>query len=170
MKNIKLDKKLKELIPYIETKNHRRVFYLNRVRYAIKLMRKFLKEQHQIKFDSPCECFRSYCCIMGYKPPTRKNYRDYLFEIYTKNEDPNIRALSDFKFYSTTQWRTLRKKVLKHYGEICMKCKSAENIAVDHILPRSFHPHLELTFENMQVLCRSCNSSKSNISTDDYRF
>lgn len=169
MKNISLDKKLKEIIPYIENKNHRKVLYFNRVRYAIKLMRKFLKEEYNIMDDSPFECFKVYCYIMNYAPPTRNNYREYLFEIYTENEDPNIRALSDFKFYSTTQWKVLRKKVLKHYGEICMKCKSTEYIAVDHILPRSLHPHLELKFENLQVLCRSCNSSKSNISTEDYR-
>ena len=75
----------------------------------------------------------------------------------------------DTAFYSSAPWLSLRFSVLMKYGEVCMKCGSTHHIAVDHIKPRSLYPLLELEFNNMQVLCRSCNSSKSNREIVDYR-
>lgn len=72
-------------------------------------------------------------------------------------------------FYSSKDWKDLRIEVLEKYGEVCMRCGACDDIAVDHIMPRSLYPELELEFDNLQVLCRSCNSSKSNVSTQDYR-
>ena len=40
---------------------------------------------------------------------------------------------------------------------------------VDHILPRSKYPELELWFMNQQVLCKWCNWEKSNTDYTDYR-
>jgi 5-methylcytosine-specific restriction endonuclease McrA len=40
---------------------------------------------------------------------------------------------------------------------------------VDHILPRSKFPELELDIDNLQVLCEECNLAKSNIDTTDWR-
>lgn len=33
---------------------------------------------------------------------------------------------------------------------------------VDHIKPRSLHPHLALELSNLQIMCNECNVSKSN--------
>ena len=40
---------------------------------------------------------------------------------------------------------------------------------VDHIKPRSTHPHLSLDESNLQVLCDDCNVGKSNRYEDDWR-
>lgn len=72
-------------------------------------------------------------------------------------------------FYWTREWRALRQKVLEAYGYRCMLCRSVDEIQVDHIQPRSKAPHLSLAFKNLQVLCKDCNSEKSNIHADDYR-
>jgi|688.fasta_scaffold566903_2 5-methylcytosine-specific restriction endonuclease McrA len=72
-------------------------------------------------------------------------------------------------FYMTDQWRSLRKQVLKKYGSVCMKCQSKKQIHIDHIKPRSLFPELELDFDNLQVLCKTCNERKSNIHFKDYR-
>jgi 5-methylcytosine-specific restriction endonuclease McrA len=72
-------------------------------------------------------------------------------------------------FYSTTPWRLLRALILEVFGEKCMKCGSVDHIAVDHIKSRLYHPALELDPTNMQVLCRSCNSSKGARVTIDFR-
>ena len=53
-------------------------------------------------------------------------------------------------FYLSREWRSLRYKVLLHYGKKCMACESITGpFHVDHILPRSKHPELELVFSNL---------------------
>jgi 5-methylcytosine-specific restriction endonuclease McrA len=42
-------------------------------------------------------------------------------------------------------------------------------IHIDHILPRSKYPELSLVFDNLQVLCESCNLGKSNKDETDWR-
>lgn len=68
------------------------------------------------------------------------------------------------RFYTTNDWRTLRAKVIRRDGKVCQGCgiviKSERDITVDHIKPRSRFPDLALEISNLQVLCRSCNSSK----------
>lgn len=53
-----------------------------------------------------------------------------------------------------------------------MKCKATGRgvvMQVDHIKPKSRFPHLAMTFNNLQVLCRTCNILKSNNECTDYR-
>lgn len=73
-------------------------------------------------------------------------------------------------FYDSNEWQFLRKRTLKRYGCICMKCKSKNTeMHVDHIKPRSKYPELERDENNLQVLCRGCNMIKSNKNEIDYR-
>lgn len=76
---------------------------------------------------------------------------------------------SDQQFYESWEWKELRFKVLKKYGAKCMLCGVTEQIVVDHIKPRSKFPKLQLAFDNMQVLCDSCNKGKSNKDFTDFR-
>ena len=70
------------------------------------------------------------------------------------------------RFYGSPEWRLEREKVIRSGKNICKNCgKKIDNkydITVDHILPRSKYPHKALEMKNLQVLCRSCNSSKGN--------
>jgi 5-methylcytosine-specific restriction endonuclease McrA len=73
-------------------------------------------------------------------------------------------------FYWSKEWRRLRLKVFAVYGRKCMLCQAVDiEMHVDHIEPRSKAPHLSLTFENLQVLCRDCNMEKSDLHAEDYR-
>jgi len=77
-------------------------------------------------------------------------------------------------FYSSDEWRSLRYRVLRKYSGECMCCgrsKKKHNVIihVDHIKPRSRFPHLELSFENLQILCEDCNLGKSNTDCVDWR-
>ena len=77
-------------------------------------------------------------------------------------------------FYDSKEWKRLRYRVLKKYGACCMCCgknykDDRVKIHVDHIKPRSKHPHLELDFENLQILCEDCNIGKSNLDDTDWR-
>jgi len=83
-----------------------------------------------------------------------------------------ITNLPGKKFYQTPEWRDLRYRVLKSYGNKCAACGRSPRdgviIHVDHILPRSIYPEHALTFNNMQVLCEDCNLGKSNKHEDNW--
>jgi len=77
-------------------------------------------------------------------------------------------------FYLSNAWRELRYRVIRKYGAQCMACGRSPKrhgvvIHCDHIKPRSKYPHLELVFENLQLLCEDCNLGKSNIDETDWR-
>jgi 5-methylcytosine-specific restriction endonuclease McrA len=65
-------------------------------------------------------------------------------------------------FYSSPEWKLVREWVLNSYKNICFSCGSINNLEVDHIQPISRFPHGALKYKNFQILCRSCNSLKSN--------
>lgn len=56
--------------------------------------------------------------------------------------------------------KQVRLDILKKYKFTCVTCKSKENLSIDHIHPVSKGGSDE--FKNLQVMCRSCNSRKSN--------
>ena len=72
-------------------------------------------------------------------------------------------------FYKSEEWKALRVWVFQNYISICFSCGSAENLEVDHIQPISRFPHQALKYKNMQILCRSCNSLKSNKTSRRFR-
>ena len=77
-------------------------------------------------------------------------------------------------FYSSKEWRNIRYQVIKKNSGECMACGRSKKvhgivIHVDHIKPRSKHPRLALCFENLQLLCKDCNSGKSNTDETDWR-
>lgn len=87
---------------------------------------------------------------------------------YLKLQEEKHKAQIDF--FTSRSWRELRYRVLKTYGHKCMLCQTTKGVMhVDHIKPRSKFPELELTFENLQVLCEACNIGKSNKDETDFR-
>lgn len=65
------------------------------------------------------------------------------------------------EFYQTREWKELRYEVLKESDGKCAQCGSEKKpLQVDHKLPRSKFPHLELVKSNMQILCEICNIGK----------
>jgi hypothetical protein len=90
-------------------------------------------------------------------------------------------------FSISPEWREIRAAVIRRDGRICKHCRSHPktylcalvlwafrgfgmsssmrirnlyDVTVDHILLRSRYPELALDINNLQVLCRRCNSSK----------
>lgn len=76
-------------------------------------------------------------------------------------------------FYVSIEWRNLRYMALKLLGARCQCCgasaKDGVRIHVDHIKPRSTHPHLALCLSNVQILCDDCNFGKGNWDSTDWR-
>lgn len=103
-------------------------------------------------------------CFIG-----KVSLRDQLVDLYRSGSCEHCRA-DESGFYSSVEWLALRKRVLRVYKHICMKCGNSDDIIhIDHIKPRSLYPKLALEFENLQVLCRCCNIRKSNREEVDYR-
>jgi len=72
--------------------------------------------------------------------------------------------------------KVTRLKVLSKYGSRCAYCGdniSINTLQVDHIEPKNRHlkPHLRGTDElfNLNPSCKSCNSSKSTWSIEEFR-
>ena len=60
----------------------------------------------------------------------------------------------------------LRAAIFQRDGNACLKCGSTESLSIDHITPRARGGDNAPT--NLQALCKRCNSSKGD-STSDHR-
>lgn len=63
--------------------------------------------------------------------------------------------------------KKIRTFIFNRDGNICLKCGINSNLQIDHIVPISKGGENKLS--NLQTLCQSCNSSKSN-KFKDYRY
>jgi len=101
--------------------------------------------------------------LSGY-PNIKKKKPKYHKTVTTYKEPPPYKPGMGSDFYLTREWRSLRFRVLREDGAICRLCNQSPQTGhvmhVDHIKPRAAYPELELTRENMQVLCEDCNLGK----------
>ena len=67
-----------------------------------------------------------------------------------------------------SEYQQARPDLIDRLGEYCSFCEGriAANLAVEHILPKSLHPQLELSWDNFLIACTNCNSTKGNQSID----
>ena len=69
------------------------------------------------------------------------------------------------KFYQTKEWRDLRDYVLGN-NPLCVECKKNGNLVLatecDHKIDIQVSPELCLEPDNVQPLCKSCHSKKTN--------
>lgn len=88
------------------------------------------------------------------------------------SEELKPKQVKDVDFYSSNAWKRLRFKAFELHGNICQCCGARPPgvvLEVDHIKPRSIYPELALELDNLQILCRACNSGKSNRYDSDFR-
>lgn len=70
--------------------------------------------------------------------------------------------------YDSLEWKKLRYATLRKFNFKCLACNSTnKELHVDHIKPHSIYPSLAFDENNLQVLCKDCNLSKSNKFEDD---
>lgn len=79
--------------------------------------------------------------------------------------DASDRRRDGKRFLDSAAWRRLRKvKLLRNAEcELCQQVRAqpVPAVDVDHILPRHTHPHLALSIDNLQSLCKRCHSRKT---------
>jgi HNH endonuclease len=91
-----------------------------------------------------------------------------------KKPKSKVQSKKSDNFYISGEWRALRYRALKENDGRCELCgagkHSGATLHVDHIMPRSKFPKLELEITNLQILCADCNMGKSNKDTTDWRY
>ena len=89
-----------------------------------------------------------------------------LVVIAKRSQEKRLSTIKTRKdFYSSRLWKILRYQAFEKYGNACQCCGATPQdvpLHVDHIQPRSTHPHLELDLNNLQILCEDCNAGKVN--------
>ena len=118
-------------------------------------------------------CFRYKHHIESYKPDAGVVIETKITKLSKKIKyatkatgycHPKLGTQEYKDFYSGDDWRKLRYLVIKNNKGACMCCgataKDGIKIHVDHIKPRSRYPELELSLDNMQLLCEDCNLGK----------
>ncbi len=77
------------------------------------------------------------------------------------------------RFYQSQEWRELRYRVLREQKGRCQACgmtaKDGAKLHVDHIIPISHNPRLQLDPNNLQILCEDCNLGKGATDRIDWR-
>ncbi|MDR2115689.1 MAG: HNH endonuclease [Planctomycetaceae bacterium] len=73
-----------------------------------------------------------------------------------------------------TKYQDALPDLSERFGRYCSYCEMqlSASLAVEHIMPKSKHPDLELKWENYLLSCVHCNSIKGNkdINVSDYFF
>lgn len=128
--------------------------------------------------------------VRAYDTEYRLKNKERLSEYYKTWYDQNIEHLSEYwKDYRSKNVKRIQdhKKRYKHrkranaeywpnngwlwllnfYPNECMKCGSKDGLQLDHVVPISLGG--EHSLRNAQILCGTCNSSKGNRNSNDYR-
>ena len=84
-----------------------------------------------------------------------------------------IRTGDHLAFYSTKEWRHIRKEVRKRDNNECQECKrngkvftnksepgKRKRLDVDHLKELEDYPELCLTMENLELKCIRCHNLK----------
>ena len=107
-------------------------------------------------------------CPTCYRARTRANTLQW----QTQNPDrvrayvhaARARKLGLTEHFSPEEWRELCKR----YGDVCLRCRQKKPLTPDHVIPLGQEGATN-TIDNIQPLCRPCNTRKGTKSTD-YRI
>lgn len=61
----------------------------------------------------------------------------------------------------TERWKRLRVEILRRDKWCCVKCGARGNLEIDHIESVRIAPDLAYEPKNLQALCKSCHSIKT---------
>ena len=67
------------------------------------------------------------------------------------------------EFYTTPEWKKLRKETYAKLTHFCPVCGSEENLVVDHKKPVRHSWEERLNPNNLQILCNECNLEKGSM-------
>lgn len=82
----------------------------------------------------------------------RTKYQNHIDRKEFERQEPRRKA------NSYTVKKSVRKAVFEKHGEICLSCGAVDDITLDHVVPVSKGG--KNTLDNLQPLCRRCNTIK----------
>ncbi len=90
----------------------------------------------------------------------RKQLKNYYQRIWHEEDIRRRKAT----YYTSRE--EVRDEVCRIHGYACLKCGAESNLTMDHIIPVSKGG--EDSIENLQPLCRTCNSKKGIMSNEKF--
>ncbi len=107
------------------------------------------------------------------KPPTAIVRSKPKQKVRPKTRMDVSKRIPNDVFFASREWQDLRYRALKKFGAKCQCCgrgrEDGVKIHVDHVKSRFRYPELQLTFENLQILCEDCNMGKGAGDETDWR-
>lgn len=95
-----------------------------------------------------------YISIINFQKHQNPHYKEVPSEIPPPHKQKNN------EYIAVPLTEKERQAILERDGYRCLSCGATEDLTIDHIIPRSKGGSSEPV--NLQTLCRSCNTSKSN--------
>ena len=111
----------------------------------------------------------------SHRHPVRRHHR-HLSRLAAEAHRPGGAGLADSQSRqlmprngSTSAWRRLRAQVLAEEPSCWLQLPGCTHIAdeVDHVIPYSQAPDLDMVRSNLRGVCRSCNRKRGNASARD---
>ena len=96
-----------------------------------------------------CDHCQEMIALFGPMPPV---------ELLAKRHRENIRQWRATQYQKVTISKAIRAQVFDRDTYQCRHCGATEHLRVDHIYPERHGGTLDM--DNLQTLCRSCNSRK----------
>lgn len=97
--------------------------------------------------------------IIGKKRPDMSLY----WKLKRQKENTDVSPKQLQKLRKHGQYKLWRKNILERDNYSCVKCKSKENLEVDHKIPIIKNKKLMFDLSNGQVLCKKCHIKKTRI-------
>lgn len=110
-----------------------------------------------------------FCELNNIDVPNNIGVESHLLSLYDDESNTILGSKTSRPEIKHNVWVDLTNQVFSKYGKVCLCCGSTDNISIDHIKPYSKYPELATDINNLQPLCRSCNSKKGNRWVIDYR-
>ena len=115
---------------------------------------RYPEERRQLEANRDKEKKRSSYRIWIINNPEAKRANDHNYRARKVNAEGKMTA-------------EIIESVFVAYGRRCLKCGSADNLQIDHVVPLMLGG--SNLFNNLQPLCKSCNSAKRARNCNDYR-
>ena len=167
--------------------NYRYAFIpnLNDGKVKIKAIERLKREKgyclpESLKFSQICDIITDVYLLD--RIPKRNELPQKFVRYYSQSGIPkelinkrmrNAEWFNSKEFLKSKEWIALRYQALTRHGNKCQCCgasrKDGAIMHVDHIKPRSTHPELALSLENLQILCDKCNFGKGYKDSTDWR-